>query len=52
MNGSVRLVGGPNLLEGNLEMCYNGIWGGILSNVEGNTKELACSSMGFSDKGK
>ena len=50
-NGDLRLFGGPNVLEGSLEICIDGIWGGVINNIEGNTKDVACAKMGFNETG-
>ena len=52
VNNSLRLVGGPSIVEGWLEICIDGIWGRIVNNIEGKTKDFACAKLGFSEIGK
>lgn len=35
-NGEIRLVGGRHLLEGRVEICYDGVWGTVCSDHWGN----------------
>ena len=52
VNNSLRLIGGPSIVEGWLEICIDGIWGRIVNNIEGKTKDFACAKLGFSETGK
>ena len=48
----IRLTGGPNILEGRLEVCIDGVWGKVAGKIEGMAKDVACSSLGFNETGK
>jgi len=51
-NGDIRLVGGSNIYEGRVEVCWNETWGtvcdGFWSVNDGN---VACRQLGFLDNG-
>ena len=51
MNGAVHLVGGHDLKEGRVQMCYNGEWHSICSDnwseMNGEA-DVVCSTLGYS----
>ena len=48
--GSVRLVNGTVEKEGRLEICNNGIWGGICSyGFSESDGYVACKQMGYNN---
>lgn len=52
-DGSVRLINGTSSNDGQIEVCVNGIWGGVCddnwSQVEAN---LVCNQLGHTCEGK
>ena len=52
-DGSVRLVGGINELEGNVEVCLNKFWGSVChsgwNTIDAN---IACKQLGHQPSGK
>lgn len=49
-NGSIRLVGGENFNEGNVEILHLGRWGAICDHTwTVNEATVACKQLGFSD---
>ena len=51
--GGMRLVGGSTDLEGNVEICVNGVWGTICDPSWGATEaKVICTSLGYSEQGK
>ena len=51
-NGDVRLVGGINELEGQVEICYNKIWGSICHNIWSNyDANVVCKQLGHQPTG-
>ena len=52
-NGDVRLVGGRNLYEGRVEVCYDKQWGTVCSTSWDTTDAgIACRQLGYSLVGK
>ena len=51
MDGIVRLVGGHNVKEGRIQVCYNGEWHSICSDnwseMDGEA-DVVCSTLGYS----
>ena len=51
-NGDIRLMGGSNIYEGRVEVCWNETWGtvcdGYWSTYDAN---VACRQLGFSPSG-
>ena len=46
-DGSVRLVGGINELEGSVEICYNNFWGAVCHDRwTDNDVEIVCTQLG------
>lgn len=51
-DGDVRLVGGPTLREGTVEICKNGAWGGVChSSWDSADADVVCSQLGFQHTG-
>ena len=54
-DGELRLVGGMNKREGNLQICFNGVWGSVcLNNRDSFLTEaaVACRQLGYNPSGK
>ena len=52
-DGSLRLVGGSNNLQGRVEICYNEAWGTICDNQFDNVDaSVICFQLGFSQNSK
>ena len=55
-DGDLRLVGGRNdEKEGNLEICFNGVWGSVCQNERDFYKSeaaVACRQLGYNPLGK
>ena len=51
-DGNVRLLGGVTNMEGSLQVCRDGMWGGVRycgqSNVDAN---VICNQLGYSRTG-
>lgn len=53
IDGSIRLVGGDNFNEGNVEILYHGRWGAICDHSWAvNEASVVCKQLGFSDDHK
>ena len=51
-NGDVRLVGGINELEGQVEICYNKIWGSVCHSVWSTyDADVVCKQLGHQPTG-
>ena len=52
-NGDVRLVGGISELQGQVEICYNKIWGSVCHNSWSRfDANVVCKHLGYQPKGK
>lgn len=51
-DGELRLVDGPNVREGRLEICINRAWGTVCNEQFGRPDAaVVCKQMGFSENG-
>ena len=51
-DGDIRLVDGSNELEGRVEVCVDGAWGTVCSDLWGSEEaSIACRQLGFSQTG-
>ena len=51
-DGDIRVVDGSNELEGRVEVCVDGVWGTVCSDLWGNEEaSVACRQLGFSQTG-
>ena len=51
VNDTLRLVGGHDLKEGRVQVCYNGEWHSICSDnwsVMDGEADVVCSTLGYS----
>ena len=53
-NGDIRLVNGSIDQEGRIEICANGVWGGICSSYGWDESDafVICKQLGYADTGK
>ena len=48
-DGALRLIGGSNIREGRVEVCYNEAWGTVCDNGFDNADAtVICGQLGFS----
>ena len=55
INGSMRLVGpdGPNMVEGRVEYCSNGLWGTVTDlDFDSRDGEVVCRKLGYQHPSK
>ena len=53
MEGTVHLVGGHNVKEGRVKICYNGEWHSVCGDrwsEMGGEADVVCSTLGYSDE--
>ena len=51
-DGDIRLIDGSNELEGRVEVCVDGVWGTVCSDLWGTEESsVACRQLGFSQTG-
>ena len=53
-SGKIRLVGGVTDSVGRLEVCGNGVWGGVCNYLQywgPDNARVVCHQLGFSDEG-
>ena len=55
-DGDIRLVGGPTVLEGRVQVCLSNVWGAVCNNISNITtiiedqkafSKVVCSQLGF-----
>ena len=52
-HGDIRLVSYSNLLQGRVEVCYDGVWGTVCDRQWNNANAaVACRQLGYSSSGK
>jgi deleted-in-malignant-brain-tumors protein 1 len=50
---SVRVVWGPGPWEGNVQICYGGVWGWVCHNNFGTPDaKVVCTQLGYTSAGK
>ena len=48
-HGDVQLVGGSGTYEGNIQICFEGVWGWVCDNSwSSNDARVVCRQLGFS----
>ena len=51
-DGDIRLMDGSSILEGRIEVCYDGVWGTVCSDFwEVTDAAVVCRELGFSSSG-
>ena len=52
-HGDIQLTGGEKEGEGQVEVCYNGVWGTVCANGWDETAErLVCTQLGYQHRGQ
>ena len=52
-DGDIRLVGGETESEGQVEMCFNGVWSAVCANGWNEiAANIVCSQLGFGNSSK
>ena len=52
-DGEVRLVGGETEREGQVEMCYNGVWGAVCADGWNEiAANIVCRQLGYENPGE
>ena len=53
VHGTVKLVGGANVTEGRVEVCYDGVWGTVCDDYWGsNNARVVCKQLGLPHNSK
>ena len=53
-NGELRLIGGADEREGNLQICFNQVWGSVCHDrgeFSTNEARVSCSQLGYNPSG-
>ena len=51
-DGDIRLAGGGSMMEGRVEMCYDGVWGTVCQNAWNSADAtVVCRQLSFSSSG-
>ena len=49
-SGEIRLVGGETAADGQVQICYNGLWGSVASDGwESKDAQVVCRQLGYPD---
>ena len=52
-DGNIRLVGGPTVLKGRVEVCFNNAWGAVCHHSFGAQEaRVVCGQLGFQRAGQ
>ena len=50
-DGDVRLIGGSSEREGQVEMCYNGVWGTVCADGWNDiAANIVCNQLGYENQ--